>query len=222
MKLISNNGRFCRFVCTILLIFVSMSLLGCNSSNIKTVTTKIDRMEWCVTAEIQHWTACNESGWEVPEGANVYKEQQEIKSYKIIGYETKYRVEEYKELVGYYRPTWRPRYETRTRKVAYQEAITEPIYATKYYYTIEKWVHLKNIELACGNDKNYDYPDYICAENERVYNIEYNYLVHLECDKSHVSHVVDKAVWENLSVGQEISGEKNQYGQVRIDWDGYR
>ncbi len=219
MKLISNNGSICRFVRTVFLILVCMSLVGCN---IKTVTTKIDSMQWCVSAEIQHWTTCNESGWEVPEGANIYKEQQEIQSYKIIGYETKYRVEEYQELVGYYRPTWRPIYVTSTRKVPYQEAITEPIYATKYYYTIERWVHLKNVELACGNDKNYNYSDYVCAENERVYNIEYKYLVHLECDKSHVSHIVDKTIWENLSVGQEISGEKNQYGQVDVDWNRYR
>jgi hypothetical protein len=126
----------CRFTCIIFIFIITLSFSGCNES--KVITTKIDSLEWTATADIQEWKSCDESGWEVPEGAIVYKEQEEIKSYKIVGYETKYRVEEYQELVGYYRPTWRPRYETRTRKVAYQETIKEAVYATKYYYTIDR------------------------------------------------------------------------------------
>ena len=207
----------CRFVCIILIFIITLSFIGCNDS--KVITTKIDSLEWTATADIQEWKSCDESGWEVPEGAIVYKEQEEIKSYKIVGYETKYRVEEYQELVGYYRPTWRPRYETRARTVAYQEAIKEPVYATKYYYTIDRWVHLKYVELARGYSQDYNYPDYICAENERVCNVEYKYLVHLVCDESHVSHIVDRDKWESLQVGQEISGKKNQYGCIHVDWE---
>ena len=208
-----------RFACIIFIFLIAFCFVGCNDSKIIIYTTKIDSLEWTATAEVQEWKSCDESGWEVPEGAIVYKEQEEIKSYKIVGYETKYRVEEYQELVGYYRPTWRPRYETRTRKVAYQEAIKEPVYATKYYYTIERWVHLKYLVLARGYDQNYNYSDYVCGENERVYNVEFKYLVHLECDESHVSHIVDKNTWESLQVGQEISGKKNQYGHIHVDWD---
>ena len=172
-KVNSQDGKFgvllksliCRFACIIFIFLITLSFIGCNDS--KVITTKIDSLEWTATADIQEWKSCDESGWEVPEGAVVYKEQEEIKSYKIVGYETKYRVEEYQELVGYYRPTWRPRYETRTRTVPYQEAIKEPVYATKYYYTIDRWVPLKHILLACGDkqdynyDQDYNYPDYI-------------------------------------------------------------
>ena len=110
----------------------------------------------------------------------VYKEQEEIKSYKTIGYETKYKTEKYQEHVGYYLPTWRPKYETRTRTVSYKEPIKEPVYATKYYYTIDRWVHLKNVLLARGYDHNYDYPDYICNENERVNKVEFRYWFNFE------------------------------------------
>ena len=62
----------------------------------KTVT--IDNLSWDATAEIQEWKiAVEESGWELPEGATLIKEKQEAKSYKIVGYETKYRTEEYQE-----------------------------------------------------------------------------------------------------------------------------
>ena len=213
-------NNFCRFACVVFVLLVSLSFTGCDDSKIITGTTKVDRLEWRAIAEIQELKPCDESGWEVPEGAIVYKEQEEIKSYKIVGYETKYRVEEYQELVGYYLPTWRPKYETRTRKVPYQEAIKEPVYATKYYYTIERWVHLKNVQLACGYDQDYEYPDYVCSENERVYNIKYEYLVEFEFDGQQITGIlVDRNKWESLQVDQEIYVKKNQYGTTYIDWD---
>ena len=214
-----NTRTFCRFVCVIFILFLILTLTGCTDSKIITGITKIESMEWTVTAKIQELKPCYESGWEVPEGAIVYKEQEEIKSYKIVGYETKYRVEEYQEIVRYFPRTWRPIYETRIRSVPYQEAIMEPVYATKYYYTIDRWGHSKNVELARGYDQEYNYPDYVCAENERVYNVEYNYLVKLECDESHISHIVDRGTWESLQVGQEITVGKDQYGRSHVDWD---
>ena len=217
VSLKSLKGRFGRVACVIFILLVSLSFTGCN-----TATTKVASLEWRVIAEIQQLKPCDESGWEVPEGATVYKEQEEIKSYKIVGYETKYRVEEYQEVVGYILPTWRPRYETRTRTVPYQVEIRKPVYATKYYYTIDRWVPLKHILLACGDkqdynyDQDYNYTDYVCAENERIL-IEYEYLLKLECDVSQLSRIVDRDTWESLQVGQEISGKKDEYGCV--DWD---
>lgn len=214
-----TQRTFYRFTCIIIILLVSLSFTGCDDSKFITGTAKIDSLEWWAIAEIQEWKSCDESGWEVPEGAIVYKEQEEIQSYKTVGYETKYRVEEYQELVGYYLPTWRPRYETRTRIVPYQEAIKEPVYATKYYYTINRWVHLKNVWLACGYDQDYSYPDYVCAENERVYNVEYEYMVRFEGEESHISHPVDRDTWESLQLGQEIFVEKDQYGIIHVNWD---
>ncbi len=215
MKLISFKEKVLRSICIILMFVTCLSFTGCNN----TITTKVEGLEWEATAEIHEWKICYESGWDVPEGAAVYKEQEEIRSYKIVGYETKYKTETYQELVGYYRPTWRPRYETRTRTVSYQVPIKEPIYATKYYYTIEKWVYSKSVQLACGHDKNYTYPDYVCTSNERVSNVEYKYLVKLECDESFVSHIVDKDTWESLEIGQEITGTKDEYGRIKVDWE---
>ena len=217
MKLISLKGGICRLVFIILILLVCLSFTGCS-----TTSTRVASLEWRAVAEIQQLKPCDESGWEVPEGATVYKEQNEVKSYIIVGYEARYREEEYQEVVGYYLPTWRPRYETRTRIVPYQKEIRKPIYATKYYYTIDRWVPLKYILLASGDyqnynyDQDYTYTDYVCAENERVL-IEYEYLLKLECDVSHMYRVVDKDTWESLQVGQEIFGKKDQY--ECIDWD---
>ena len=209
----------CRFACVIFILLVSLSFTGCDDSKVITGTTKIDSLEWTAIAEIQELKSCDESGWEVPEGAIVYKEQEEIKSYKTVGYETKYKTEKYQEHVGYYLPTWRPKYETRTRRVSYKEAIKEPVYATKYYYKIDRWVHSKNVLLASGSDHNYNYPEYICAENERVNNVEYTYWLRFEFDDIYCSRPVNKDQWENLQVGQEIWVQKNQSGIIYVDWD---
>ena len=71
------------------------------------------------------------------------------------------------------------------------------------------------------NNQNYDYPEYICSEKQRVKDIKYQYLVHLECDKKHISHVVDKETWDSLSIGLEVIGSKDKYGQIKVDWDNY-
>ena len=206
------------FTCILTLAITIFTFVGCGQQKVETYMVPIDSLEWQATAEIQEWKACEESGWEVPEGATVYKEQEEIKEYKIIGYKTKYRTEEYQEHIGYYLPTWRPKYDTRTKKVAYKEPIKEPVYATKYYYTINKWVHLRNVRLASGTTQNYDCPEYDVAENKRVGDIDYKYLVSFTFEGKEVSYTIKKSLWESLQVGQEIPVTKNGMYGVHVDW----
>ena len=210
-----GTRNFCWLVCIVLTLLVGLFFTGCDSKTI-TGTDKVDSLRWEVVADIQEPMSFDESGWTVPDGAIVYKEQEEIKSYKIVGYEN--RTEEYQEKVGYYLPTWRPRYETREK--SYQVPVTEPIYATKYYYIIDRWVTTEQIQLAEGYTNDYSYPEYVCAENERVYNVEYRYLVHLESNGEHCAYIVSQDVWESLHVGQEVCVEKNQHGVItNVDWD---
>ena len=202
----------------ILTLAITFTFVGCEQQKVETYMVPVDSLEWQATAEIQKWKACEESGWEVPEGATIYKEQEEIREYKIVGYKTKYRTEEYQEHIGYYLPTWRPRYDTRTKKVAYKEPIKEPVYATKYYYTIDKWVHLRNVRLVSGTTHNYNCPEYDVAENERVGNIDYKYLVNFTFEGKEVSYTIKKSLWESLQVGQEIPVTKNGMYGVHVDW----
>lgn len=212
---------FYKYICFIFVIFISFSFVGCNNSKDFSGTTTIVDLEWEAVAEIQEWKTCEESGWEVPDTASVYKEQEEIKSYKIVGYKTKYMTEEYQEKIGYYLPTWRPRYETRTRQIPYQESIKEPVYATKYYYTIDKWVHSKNVIIDSGNDSNYECQEYSCKDNEKVNSIKYDYWVKFDLDGRNISYTVSKEVWETLKIGQEVPVFKNEFGAVHIDWNNF-
>lgn len=75
---ISIPRTFYRIVCVLFILLVSVSLTGCDDSQVITSTTKIDSLEWKAVAKIQEWKTCDENGWVIPEGAVVYKEQGEI------------------------------------------------------------------------------------------------------------------------------------------------
>lgn len=214
----NNTKPFYKIICIILIVITAFSLTGCTHYT-KTLTTKIDNLEWTATAEIQEYKLCDESGWEIPEGATVYKEQEEIKSYEIVGYTTKYKTEEYQEIVGYFPHIWRPIYRTKTRQIPYKEPIKEPVYATKYYYKINKYMHVKNIRLGSGNSHNYTYPEYICEENQKIGEIKYKFLIYYTIENKEICETINKGKWEQLQIGQEIPVKKNQYGDTYVDWN---
>lgn len=208
-KLIIRIFLLSIFICT---------LSGCDAKYTPQTVT-IDHLSWRATADIQEWTlAVEDSGWEIPEGAVLIKERQEAKAYKIIGYETKYRTEEYQELVGFILPAWRPRYETRTRTVSYQVPIEKPILETKYYYTIDKWMHKKYVLLAEGYTNDYSVPEYKCQDNEQIAEVSYKYLVHFTFDDEDIAYVVDKDFWETLSIGHQIKVYEDDDYKLHIDW----
>ncbi|MBQ8805985.1 MAG: hypothetical protein IJZ68_05830 [Bacteroidaceae bacterium] len=204
----------------IVILLCVLCLSGCSKSEPEPyiTTAVIDHIEWKIVADVQELKTFDESGWEVPEGAVVYKEQQEVKTHEVIGYETKYRTEEYQEKIGYYLPTWRPRYETRTRKVAYKEPILKPVYATRYYYHVDRWVHTKEVQLGQGRDHNVEYTEYTPAENERVHEVEQKYIVWFKIGDHWQGLYVEKEQWEMLQTGQEVQVERTENRILRIVW----
>ena len=200
------------------LLTVVLSGCGANPEEYYTASMPIDHLEWKAIAKVQELQPFDESGWTVPEGAVVYKTQEEVKTHKVVGYTTKYRTEEYQEKVGYYLPTWRPRYETRTRKVAYEEPVLEPVYATKYYYTIERWVN-REVVLGEGRDSVCEYAEYECDEGERVDSVEEQYTVWFAINGHWQGLYVEKEQWDTLLAGQEVTVERTKYGIRQILWE---
>ena len=56
------------------------------------------------------------------------------------------------------------------------------------------------------------------AENERVGDIDYKYLVNFQFEGKEVSYTIKKSLWESLQVGQEIPVTKNGMYGVHVDW----
>lgn len=138
----------------------------------------------CITVEQQR--TVDESGWTLPSGARLQYTKNEIKSYAdVIDHyetvnETKTRqVIDHYETSYYYRDNGNgtfskessqsPVYRTETYIETKQKPVyrKEPIYATKYYYEIDRWFDLKDFKSS-GTDKNpYWNTDYILNDLER-------------------------------------------------------
>ena len=118
--------------------------------------TTVDGFRWERTIDIEKFTLLHESGWSVPSGGRVTRTAQEVHHYDQVldHYETKTRQVSERVLDGYdtsYRDLGNgqaeavqtPRYRTEYHTETYQEPVyrQEPVYQTKYYYDIDKWVY---------------------------------------------------------------------------------
>ena len=127
------------------------------------ITTPVTRsatikgFEWERSIAIEEYKNVDENDWTLPSNANLHTKKQEIKSYKqvIDHYETKtkkvaHQVQDgydtdYKDLGnGQFEKVKTPRYRTEYKTEKYKEPVyrNEPVYATKYYYDIDKWVEV--------------------------------------------------------------------------------
>ena len=128
----------------------------------------VDGFSWERTLYIDKYKTVNESDWNMPAGARLRSTRSEIRSYdhQLAGYRTETYTEKeidyYETYVagyedqgnGYFKEIYksRPVYKTvtKTREVPYY--VDVPVYATKYYYEIDKWVAERNV-VTTGTDK---------------------------------------------------------------------
>ena len=131
---------------------------------------QVDGKTWERTVDIEQYTQVDESGWTLPDGAYDVSSREEISGYTQVldHYETRERevAEEvfdgydtevsYKDLGnGHFEEIEEqvPRYRTEYHTETYEEPvyISVPVYDTKYYYHIKKWVY-ERTETTSGTD----------------------------------------------------------------------
>lgn len=120
-----------------------------------TRTAEVTGFEWERSIAIQEYRNVDESDWSLPQNANLHRTAQEVKSHRQVldHYETRTRQvakqvpdgydTDYRDLGnGQFEEIKTPRYRTEYETETYQEPVyrNEPVYATKYYYDIDKWV----------------------------------------------------------------------------------
>lgn len=187
----------------------------------KTKTITVSSLPWERTIAVEAYKTVRDSSWDsTPAGAWDISEKQEIRSYNhVLGrYETKTKqVSEqvfdgydisysYKDLgngmfeqVEHRTPKYRAEYHTET----YQDPVyvDVPVYDTKYYYNIERWVFDHN-EVASGDDGRAYYPEVVARDGgTREGGRAENYWV---IDEKGKQYAIDYDLWSNLSVGQTI------------------
>ncbi len=133
-----------------------------------TRSATVSSLEWERSIDIEEYMNVTESDWSLPKNANLHEKRREIKNYRQVldHYETRTRKVAEKVRDGYdvdrrdlgngqFEEVRTPRYKTKYKTETYKEPVyrNEPVYATKYYYDVDKWVK-SDSSVSSGSGKS--------------------------------------------------------------------
>ena len=199
----------------------------------------VDGFSWERSISIEEYKTFQESDWSLPPGARLERTQTEIRGYEQVldHYETKTRtyteevLDHYETVVVGYRDLGNGTFEeiteqkavyrTETKTETYQDPVyrDEPIYATKYYYEIDRWTHSKYVKSS-GNDKEPYWETYICKDKEREGTKSETYKITIVTDDGkQETYTLDFNVWNNLNKGDKVKLKVHFGGKAEIITD---
>ncbi len=189
--------------------------------------TKITAFEWMRSIGVEEYTLCHENDWSVPEGGRITDQKQEIHHYDQVldHYETRTRQVAHQVQDGYdteYRDLGNgqaetvqvPRYRTEYTTETYQDPVyrDEPVYRTKYYYDIDRWLEVSSIDTSGRDQKpcwgDSDLPESVSSPDygdRKLGKRHENYYVIFEDKKGNEQkeeYSFDE--WNSLKVGDGI------------------
>lgn len=178
----------------------------------------ISDKSWSKSITIQELRTFNESDWDVPYGARVYDEREEIRGYDHVvdHYDTEEYVESHRE-IDYYDveyhdngdgtfdeekvPVYKTVYETKERKVPVYVDI--PIYDTKYYYKIDRWCYERTAESSGKANEPY-WPEFTLGLKEREGSRSESYTIYLKTEEKTYSSSISYEEWKGYKVGTKV------------------
>ena len=182
---------------------------------------------WERNINIESYETVNESDWYVPDGGRVQYTREEIKDYEPVldHYETITKTRRVK--VGShieYIDNGDGSFDEKTvddygdEEYTEQEPVykDEPIYATKYYYEIERWIPKRTVSTN-GYDHNPIWGEVVLADNEREINRGSKYYVFGYYKQGKDKKIkVNEDMWEKLSGKREYVVKANTTGIIEI------
>ncbi len=182
---------------------------------------KVTALDWTRVIQIEANKQYSESDWSMPQGAELVESKREISGYRQVfdHYEDVpvqrsrqvYDHDEYTlkdngngTFTQVAHPVYRTEYYTETE----QRAVTrpEPVYDTKYYYTIWRWKPEREV-TASGTDHNAAWPEFTLAENERegTRTEYYRFTVeHTKKQSAPETYSLAESEWAKINVGDQI------------------
>lgn len=198
----------------------------------KYIEVAVKSVSWERVISIEDYKTVEESGWSLPSNARLQNSNTEIRTYNKVfdHYETRTRqiseqvLDHYETRVtgtrdlgnGYFEEitTQVPIYRTEYRTETYQEPVyrNEPVYDTKYYYEIEKWVVTRSVKTS-GNDKEATWGDVVLVGKEREKNRQEKYAIVLE-DENGKGYKMnfDYDKWKDFEIGQTFKARISYQG----------
>ena len=196
---------------------------------------EVTGLSWERNIEIEQYANVDESDWTLPEDANLHSTSREIHHYDHVvdhyvtveveksrqvldGYDTHTRTVDlgngYFEEETYETPRYRTEYYTETEtQPVYRD---DPVYATKYYYDIWKWIPSRTVSTS-GSDHNAYWGECNFSENEREYSRSEKYTVTFtgKKDKKY-TYEIPMDEWNSYEIGDKYR-IKTQTGSNKFE-----
>lgn len=205
----------------------------------KNTTMEVTGFSWQRTIEIEQYRTFHENDWSVPDGGRITSQKSEIHHYdKVLDhYETKTRQVTKQRISGYETYTTtkdlgngyfeeetheRPIYETYYENETYEEPVYRdvPVYWTKYYYDIERWVYERSVTTS-QNDQSPYWGETNLQSDERISkkNEEYVLIGITSYKKEQVRNIVlnDMQKWSEFEIGQKVKVKVYVGGITKLD-----
>ena len=185
-----------------------------------TAAEAISGFSWQRSVLVEELQTFSESGWNTPAGARVTGSRNELYGYRdVLDYYRTVYVERTRQVVDHYDTSYEytdngngtfserevrtPVYRTETYTEPVQEPVyrKEPIYQTKYYYEVDRWMPVRKYETQGTDHDPYWSREYTLKENQRdISREEVYYTVYDETDQVRT----DYDTWKNQSVGDGV------------------
>ncbi|SEM28313.1 MULTISPECIES: zinc finger Ran-binding domain-containing protein [unclassified Butyrivibrio] len=223
-----NKGSFSRFRLIGIIAIAILIIILINSivSRPKNYTFDVKTLTWENSIDIEENKTFRESDWNLPSDARLAYTNWEIRSYESVldHYETVTKSRQVQDGGHYetsysdngdgtftehnnYVPDYTTEYYTEEEPVYRQE----PIYDTKYYYDIDRWVD-ERTETTTGTDKNPYWPTLNLTDKEReagrsskyTMSGELNYKSFGKSKKKTEEYTIDESTWKELKPGDKL------------------
>ena len=183
---------------------------------------------WNRSIAIEKQKTFSESGWTLPDGARLNYTRREIRSYEQVpdGYET-VPVTRYKSVPKtetYYEDLGNGNAQRRTRTTYEQVPYTDyeqrtkyksvPVYDTKYYYDIDRYVYERSVTTNGTDDEPY-WGEVNLGALERQGSKSEEYKILFD-DGKEKSINVKQDVWNQYQQDNEITLLKNRFGMYSL------
>ena len=205
----------------------------------KTKEVTITSFEWERAISIERYQTVDESNWNLPSGGRLKYTREEIYEYENVfdHYETKSRTVTKQRLVGYeeyvvgYRDLGngyseeitnkRPVYETYTDTEYYEEPVYKkvPIYKTKYYYEIDKWLYDRSLRTS-GKDKEpyWEETNSLTSKERESGRTEKYYIIGFDGNNNEKKEKISLPLetWNKLNIDQTVKLKVSILGEGEL------
>jgi hypothetical protein len=200
----------------------------------KNADANVSGFQWDRAVEIEELQTVNEEDWSLPSGGRLISQREEIHHYDQVldHYEDREHQISFQEQVG--ERTYvcgqrdlgngffedinctEPVYETKYRTESYQEPIYNdvPVYQTKYFYEIDKWIVIRT-ETAAAKDHSPFWPRSDLSGDQREGDQSETYVIYFkDGDGKLFEFELTLDEWLGYESGQNVILKLNALGNI--------